>query len=230
MKQKNLLILIIVSMLLLDACQAPPSATQTEAISPVKSDLTPASTKTPAPTASLTATATATATPTPSEVVVTAVKGNVFIRRGPDLAFDPVSVLMDGQNAVALARDVLTGWLQIRVPDRPDATGWISIQTRFVVVRGEVADLPEVAPTEWPVPAWLRNCTLHPMLAKPGDILIPAVYEFPSNEIQISPGVYVIYDLEVGGNPEVMEIEIKEGSQIDILDDGNGNRRKCPVS
>jgi hypothetical protein len=173
-------------------------------------------------------TATIFPTPTPPKVTVAAVKGNVFIRRGPDFAYNAVSVLMDGQSAEALARDVLANWVQIPIPDRPHETGWISIQTRFVEVSGDSAKLPELTPTDWPVLASVRNCTYHYMEANPGGIVIPAVYNFPENDVQINPGVYIIRDLEVEGNPEVMEVEVKEGLQIEILYDGGGEHKKCP--
>jgi len=166
-------------------------------------------------------------TPTLQAIVVTAAKGNVFIRRGPDLAYDAVSVLMDGQSVKALARDVLAKWLQITIPGHPEKTGWISIQTHFVSVSGEVMSLPEITPADWPVLASLRNCTNHLMVVDPGGILIPAVDNFPENDVQINPGIYTIHDGEVDGSPEVMEVEIIEGSDIDIRDDGDGNHKKC---
>jgi hypothetical protein len=163
----------------------------------------------------------------PSTIVVTAVKGNVFIRRGPDLAYNAVSVLMDGQSAEALTRDVLGKWVQIPIPGYPKETGWISIQTRFVTVSGDIMKLSEVMPTDWPVLASLRNCTYHYMEANPGGIVIPSAYNFPDNDVQINPGVYTIHDIEVDGSPEVMQVEIKEGSEIDIRDDGDGDHKKC---
>ncbi|MEW6400844.1 MAG: SH3 domain-containing protein [Chloroflexota bacterium] len=178
---------------------------------------------------SYTPTAMASPTQTLPSVTVTAVNGNLFIRRGPDLAYNAVSVLMDGQSAKAFARDVLGKWLQISLPDNPKETGWISIQSRFSDVSGEVMDLPEVMPTDWPVQASLRNCTYHQMEAYPGGIVVPSVASFPENSVQINPGVYTIHDVEVDGGPEVMEIEVKEGAAIDILDDGDGDHRKCPV-
>jgi hypothetical protein len=178
-------------------------------------------------TPSLISTATMSSTPRHPKIVVTAVKGNVFIRRGPDLAYNAVSVLMDGQSAEALTRDVLGKWLQISIPGHPKETGWISIQTRFVTVSGDIMKLPEVMPTDWPVLASLRNCTYHYMEANPGGIVIPSVYNFPDNDVQINPGVYTIHDIEVDGSPEVMQVEIKEGAEIDIRDDGDGDHKKC---
>jgi hypothetical protein len=171
----------------------------------------------------------ASTTQTPEAVTVTAVKGNVFIRRGPDLAFNTVSVLMDGQSVKASGRDVLANWLQVSIPGHPKETGWISIQTRFVVMSSDIMKLPEVMPANWPVGASLRNCTYHQMEANPGGLVIPAADNFPDNDVQINPGVYTIHDIEVDGSPDVMEVEIKEGSHLDILDDGDGNHKKCAL-
>ncbi len=167
--------------------------------------------------------------PTGSTIMVRAVKGNVFIRRGPDLAFDPVGVLTDGQSAPALARDVLGKWVQIVIPGQAQRTGWISTQTQFVALTAEVAHLPEVSPIVWPVLASLRNCTQHAMEADPGGIPIPAINDFPDNDVPINPGIYTVHDTSVDGSPEVMQVEVREGMHVDIRTDGDGNRHKCPA-
>jgi hypothetical protein len=184
----------------------------------------PSSTPSPVPTATL-----AVSSPTSPAVIVSAVKGNVFIRRGPDLAFDSISVLMDRQSARALARDVLAKWVQIPIPGLGHKTGWISVQTHFVALTGDIMQLPELTPTDWPVLASLRNCTTHVMEADPGGIPVPAVSDFPDNEVTINPGIYTIHDTAVDGSPQVMEVEIREGQHIDIRTDGDGNHKKCPV-
>ena len=94
---------------------------------------------------------------------------------------------------------------------------------------GDVTKLPEIEPTDWPVPAFLRNCTFHNMTAEPGGILLPALSNFPANDVRINPGTYRVYDTDVDGAPEVLKVELKEGSAIDIRTDGDGLRRKCPV-
>ncbi len=197
-----------------------PASTNTVAPS-VGTLVTPA-TADPGPVATL-------AAPTPQGILVTAVNGNVFIRRGPDFAYNPVSVLMDGQSTEALARDVLSRWVQIPIPGHPGQTGWIAIHTHFVVVSGDVRKLREIAPADFPLMASLRNCTHHAMEADPGSTLIPALDSFPDNEVQINPGIYAIHDIAVDGSPQVMQVEVKEGSEIDIQRDGDGNHRKCPL-
>ncbi len=173
--------------------------------------------------------ATVATTPTAPAVIVTATNGNVFLRRGPDLGFNPISVLMEGQSATALARDVLAEWLQVPLPGNPDQTAWVSIQTQFTRVTGHVMSLPEVQPTYFPVPASIRNCTYHQMSVDPGNITLPSVDNFPANDVQVNPGTYVIHDTDVDGYPEVLKVSVSEGSAIDVRVDGNGEKRKCPV-
>ena len=158
-----------------------------------------------------------------------ATKGNLFIRRGPDLGFNPIAVLKDGQSARALARDVLSNWLQIPIPGQPDKSGWVSIQTHYSVVSGDVMNLPELAQTYWPVAASLRNCTHHQMEADPAGIVLPPVDQFPDNEVQMNPGTYAIRDIDVDRSPVVAEVVLQEGSAIDIRTDGDGVRKKCPI-
>jgi hypothetical protein len=178
---------------------------------------------------SIISTATLLPTLTAEPVTVVALKGDLFIRRGPDLAFNPISVLKDGQSATALSRDVLGDWLQIPLPDQPSVSGWISIQSHFTVVNGDVMSLPEFNQTDWPVAASLRNCTHHQMEADPAGIILPPVDNFPDNEVRINPGTYIIHDIDMDGNPSVLKVVLKEGSAVDVRTDGTGERRKCPI-
>lgn len=231
MRKTNIFMFLVPSILILNSCIAASSAAQTTVSLAKKNIISETiSTSTSSPAPSPISTATMPLLPTPEAVLVTAVKGNVFIRRGPDLAYNAVSVLMDGQSATARARDVLAKWIQISIPGHPKETGWISIQTHFAAVSGDVMTLPEIAPMDWPMPASLRNCTYHQMMAEPGEIIILALNDYPDNEIRINPGIYTIHDIEVDGNPEVMEVEVKEGSEIEIRDDGDGNHKKCAVT
>jgi hypothetical protein len=168
-------------------------------------------------------------TPSAASVIVTAVKGNVFIRRGPDFAFNAIGVLFDGQSLTALGRDVLAEWVQVPLPAQPIQTGWISIQSQYTVVDGLVMDLPEIEPSYFPAAASLRNCTFHQMLITPGNIVLPSLDNFPANEVRINPGTYVVLDTDVDGYPQVLKADVHEGSSIDVRVDGNGEKRKCPV-
>jgi hypothetical protein len=161
-------------------------------------------------------------------VTITAVKGNLFIRRGPNMAYNPISILAKGQTVTALARDVLARWLQVPLPGQPDKTGWVSIQTDYSQVVGEVRGLPEIMTTDWPVASYIRNCTYHQMLVEPGDVIIPSLLGAPDNEVWIYPGTYTVYDYDLQDLPEIMGVNLHEGIEIDIREDGNGEHRKCP--
>lgn len=225
----------VLSSILLQSCASATANLGTSTPHPnfVASALTTAS---PRPTVQETRTAPTAMTATfiaptivPSRVTVTAVNGNIFIRRGPDLAFNSISVLTKGQTAIARARDVLARWLEIEVPGDPERTGWITIVTSYTSVAGDVQGLPEVEQTIWPELASLRNCTHHLMTTDPGGVDIPPVDYFPDNEVRINPGVYSILDLDVDKYPEVLSVTIREGSALDILTDGTGEKKKCPL-
>ena len=181
------------------------------------------------------ATSTATATETvisPTEtsipkVSISAVKGNIFIRRGSDMAFNPIGVLYKNTSAEVVARDVLSNWVQIIIPNS-DKMGWVSIQTDYSKVDGDLKSLPEFTPTDWPIAAYLRNCTHHQMYIMPGEIVLPSSFGYPENETWIYPGSYSVYDIDVPGEPEVLQFDIREGVTVEILDDGLGEHRKCP--
>jgi len=169
--------------------------------------------------------------PTPTllpKVKISAIKGNLFIRRGPDLAYNPIGVLYKDTSAPVLKRDILSKWLQIVIPNS-DKMGWVSIQTNYSNVVGEVKDLPEFTPTDWPVPAYLRNCTHHQMYILPSEIILPSSYQTPENEVWLYPGSYSVQDLDVPGEPNVLDVNIREGTTVDIHDDGLGEHRKCPI-
>jgi hypothetical protein len=166
-----------------------------------------------------------TVTPSPS-VTLSVVKGNLFIRRGPDMAFNPVGVLYKGTSTKVIARDVLSKWVEVEIPNS-SKTGWVSIQTDYSQIEGDLKGLPEFTPTEWPVAAYVRNCTYHRMYLLPGEIVIPSSLEEPENEVWIYPGIYTVQDIDVSGDPEVGNITIQEGTEVEIRDDGSGEHRKC---
>jgi hypothetical protein len=166
--------------------------------------------------------------PTPSPVTITAVKGNLFIRRGPDLAYNPIALLLKGQSAIVLAHDVLGNWVEIPISTLPGKTGWVSIQTVFSSVSGNLMNMPEILPTDWPVPSYVRNCTHDQMIVEPGDTMLPSIDNSPDNEVWIYPGVHKVYDTDVDSQPEVLTVDLKEGMTVDVRVDGNGDHRKCP--
>ncbi|MBI5841826.1 MAG: SH3 domain-containing protein [Chloroflexi bacterium] len=188
-------------------------------------------TRPPEPTSTLPL-PTVTVTPIVEEIqvkdTITAVNGNLYIRRGPGLAYNPIGVLAKGESASVLARDILSDWVQISIPSQPGQTGWVSIMTGYSSMDGDVAGLPGIQVTDWPVASYLRNCTHHQMIVKPGDIIIPSLLQYPENEVWIYPGTYTVYDLDMDQYPEVAIVQLREGVEIDISLDGNGDKRKCP--
>ena len=88
-------------------------------------------TQTPSPTATVVI-PTETALP---KVTITAMMGNLFIRRGPGLPYNQIGVLHKGSSADVIASDVLSEWVQIIIPDS-NKTGWVSIQTEYSKLNG----------------------------------------------------------------------------------------------
>lgn len=167
-------------------------------------------------------------TPLPS-VTIIAASGNIYIRRGPGMEYNPIGVLHKGASAQIIAQDVLSDWVQIQVPET-DLTGWVSIQTMFSRIDGDLSQLPNFTFTEWPEPAYIKNCTEHDMMIAPGEIYLPSLYTNAQylNEIQVNPGTYIAYDLFIPGEPEAQEFEIREGTQAYITFNGLGVEHKCP--
>lgn len=169
-----------------------------------------------------------TATPTPlREVTITAVNGNLYIRRGPGMAYNQIDVLMKGESAPILYRDILSKWVQISIPGRSGQTGWVSIMTKFSSIEGDLSAIPAIQVTDWPVAGYLRNCSFHRMLVMPGGTVIPSLLQYPENEVWIYPGSYTIFDYDMPDTPEVMRVEMREGYEMDILYDGTGEKHKC---
>jgi hypothetical protein len=200
-----------------------PTPRAIETVSQTESNPTITPTHTSMPTATLQM---ATPTAALANVTITAVKGNLNIRRGPDVAYNPISVLYKGESAKVIAHDVLTKWAQIVIPGS-DKTGWVSLLTSYSSVEGDLAALPGFTVDDWPVIAYLRNCTHHEMFIMPGEITLPSSFGAPENEIWLNPGHYTVYDLEVPDLPEVKSFDIREGQEIEIIDDGAGEHRKC---
>ncbi len=219
--------------LLIAACTPPAAPIGTiqpgTSLPPATAATLPIPTRAATPQANIPAPAVPAATLAPARVTVIATHGNVYIRRGPDLGFNPIGALLDGQSATALARDVLSEWVEIGLPDQPGKTGWVSVQTQFTTIDGDLATLPEEQPDIWPVGATIRNCTFHQMLITPGNVIIPSVDNFPANDVRVDPGTYVIVDTDADGYPQVLKVEIREGSAVDIRVDGNGEKKKCPI-
>ena len=168
--------------------------------------------------------------PTPQQsVTITAVDGNIFIRRGPGMQYNPVGILIKGTSAQVIAQDVLSDWVQINIPGQ-DTTGWVSIQTPYSKIDGDLSQLPDFTFTEWPAPAYIKNCTEHDMFITPGNTYLPSLYMNAQylNEVQVDPGTYVAYDMFYPEEPEAQTLEIHEGMTGYITINGVGEGHKCP--
>lgn len=216
--------------LLLQACASAvtvtpppkPAATSQPATPTVPQPTVPAATPTPLPAA--TAQPTETVAP---RVVISAAGGNVFIRRGPGMAYNPIGVLFKGTSETVLARDVLSRWVQVRIPNS-EKTGWIFVNSGFTQVEGDLASVEDFTTTDWPVPGYLINCTHHDMYIMPGEVILPASFGYPPNDVWLYPGFYTVQDIMVAGEPKVLDIEMREGVDLEIRVDGSGEKRKCP--
>lgn len=182
----------------------------------------PTATTTPTPTVSITQSSTL------PVVTVTAMNGNVAIRTGPDIVFDAIAELKEGETVTALARSILDGWLQVPIPSQPGEVGWISTKTSYSVVSGNVLGLPRIDVVEWPTGSYLINCTTHRILVQPGDKTLQPVNDSPRNRVWFSPGVYKVYDVDVEGQPEITTIKLSSHTEVQIVTDGNRQRSECP--
>jgi hypothetical protein len=169
-------------------------------------------------------------TPSPSvgAVAITADKGNLNIRRGPGISYNPISVLKKGQSATAHGRDFLANWIMIDIPGGAGETGWVRTETDYSQITGDINSLPEVI-VDFAVPAYVQNCTYHLMVLQPGNIPVSSLLAFPDNTARVYPGEYTVYDDDVPDVGEVMTINVKEGMLIDIDVDGNSKRHKCEI-
>ncbi|MBN2386634.1 MAG: SH3 domain-containing protein [Anaerolineales bacterium] len=214
--------------LVLAACNLPTSVnanpTTTEPPTSMASD-TPAPSATPSSTLPEPPAATATAT-APAEVIITANSGNLNIRRGPGLYYNVVTSMVQGENATASGRDDQGTWLYVAIPANPAAFGWVSTQTQYSTISGDIFSLPIVAAAP-PLPAYIRNCTFHPMLVNPGGILLEPQTGAPANTAQFAPGVFTAADQSVAGSTP-HTISLAEGNTVDITKDGLDNVYACP--
>ncbi len=162
-------------------------------------------------------------------VTITATGGNLFIRRGPGLAYDSVGILDKDSSAKIIGKDVLSRWVQVNIPNSK-STGWISIQTQFSQIDGDLTTIPDFTFEEWPEPAYIKNCTEHDMFVDPEGLYLASLYSNKTgeNEVQVNPGEHIIYDLFVQGEPVIETVSVREGSTVYITVNGLGVGHKCP--
>lgn len=164
-----------------------------------------------------------------TSVTITAVHGNLYIRRGPSTKYSRVGVLMKGDSAEVIGRDVLSKWVQIKIPDS-EYTGWVSLLTEYSQLNGDLSHIPSFTFTDYPVPAYIENCTEHLLLVQPGEYYLENVFTAGQylNEIKLDPGVYTVYDMTLPNEPKLDSIDLQEGETAYITVNGLGESHHCP--
>ena len=232
MKRNNHLFAILILVAAMFACNLPgsqgqePSPTSTEAVINTKPTLSPTEASVPATSTTLPS-LTLEPSPTSNVVMITASGGNINIRRGPGVGYNPIAIFENGQSAVAAARNADGSWLNISLPGGSGQSGWINAKTQYSSITGDVNLLPVNSVTA-PEPAYIRNCTFHVMLVQPGETRIKNQTESPNNKLQFNPGNYEVFDTSVDGKKPVKTINLREGDTIDITKDGLENSYSCP--
>jgi hypothetical protein len=188
--------------------------------------VTQLATNTPTATLVPTLVATTPITPTPKTVSVAMMGGNLFVHRGPGLEYNYIGVLYDGETTVATGRDLISRWIRVELPSKPGVEGWITTETKYTRIYGDISNLPFVK-TEPASPAFIRNCTKHEIWILPADVYLLSKYEKPYNEEQFDVGVYQVYDTDIPGNVRLEDVSLSEGKTVDIRYDGNGDKSKC---
>jgi hypothetical protein len=183
----------------------------------------PQASATTVPTDAATATSTATQGP-PPVVTVSATGGRLNVRRGPGPEYDFVGAFLDGQSTTVTARNADAKWVLINVPNTSKSLGWITLETQYTSVNGDVTGLPlmQVGPA---VPAYIRNCTGREMMINPLGALLQPKGSAPENQLQFFPGEYSIIDMETEAS--VGDVTVIEGRTIDIKEDSSGTKYSC---
>jgi hypothetical protein len=165
-------------------------------------------------------------TRTPKDVMFTAIGGNLNVRSGPSINYNYIGVLYAGETVEAIGRDRISRWVLIELPNRPGVTGWVTTETEYSSVQGDVSILPFVQ-EEPASPAYIRNCTKHTMWISPTGVQLLSKFDEPYNEERFGVGTYQVYDLENPDNVPIQEISLSEGKTVDIRVDWTGERSKC---
>lgn len=162
-------------------------------------------------------------------VTITAARGNLYIRRGPDMAYSRIGVLKKGESAEVIGQDVLSRWVQIKIPNS-DLTGWVSIMTDFSEINGDLKTIPNFTFTDYPKPAYIKNCTEHVLLVMPGEFYLENLFTNAQglNEVRVDSGVYSIYDVTLPDEPLIQTVDIQEGETAYIMVNGLGEKHNCP--
>jgi hypothetical protein len=161
---------------------------------------------------------------------VTAVGGNLTLRRGPASAYNVLNYMLAGQTALAVGRNQAADWLLVQDPAGGGKTAWITAASRYSVVDGgaqAVQALP-IETVDPAVPAYIRNCTFHPMRIMPADVILKEMFDAPNNQRPSIPGVRGVRS-EPGGAIEGDVGGAARGETIDIEKDGLDNTYLCPA-
>lgn len=185
-------------------------------------------TSTPQTTPTL-VTATETESPASTSVSITAETGNLYIRRGPSTKYNRIGVLTKGMSAEVIGQDVLSNWVQIKIPDS-DNLGWVSIQTNFHRIDGDLSQIPDFTFPDFPVAAYIKNCTEHILLVEPGEIYLENLFTNAQglNEARLDSGIYSVYDATLPELKLIQTIDVQEGETVYITINGLGKSHKCP--
>lgn len=164
-----------------------------------------------------------------TSVTISAVGGNLYIRRGPSTKYSRIGVLTKGMTAEVIGRDKLSNWVQINIPDS-ESTGWVSMLTEYEQIDGDLSQVPDFTFTDYPVPAYVENCTEHLLLIQPGEYYLENVYTAGQylNEVKLDPGFYTVYDMSLPDEPQLDSIDLQEGETASITVNGLGISHKCP--
>ena len=169
-------------------------------------------------------------TPTPPtqleqtyQVSITVSGGNLSVRRGPSVDYNPIGFLADGAIAEVIGRDRVKRWVQIIYNGKK---GWVSTLTSYSEVEGPLDSLPVVyvAPAS---PAVIRNCTKHILWIMPSQVQLLTKFEQPYNEARFGTGLYQVYDLDGIDGVIIQEVNLLEAQTVEILRDGLGEKSKC---
>lgn len=206
------------------------------ACSPLAALSTATHTPSPSPTATTAPSPTETASPQPTEeptrtelapVTLHASGGNLNMRRGPGIGYNVLAALRNGEQGTITGRSQDSQWFYIGIPGQPGSSAWVSGASQYSLVQGDPTGIP-VMLVEPPAPAYLRNCTFHPVMIQPGNVLLAEQFDAPANQKQFNPGIYQGYDQSVEGYPKIFGVELREGNTIDITSDGLDNTYACP--
>lgn len=236
-KQIALFWFFLLTVQCLNACNIPgakdPTATATEAgrgeiptWTPRPQDLTAQATATKTPTVRRPVSATQASTKTPRVVRFQVSGGNLNVRRGPGLSYNFVGVIYDGEEAQVIGRDRISRWVKIELPSEAGKQGWVTTETRYSKIEGDVSSLPFIK-TEPAKAAFIRNCTKHKLWVLPEDVYLLSKYDEPYNEERFSVGVHFVYDLEDPKGGVLIEVSLFEGKRMDIRRDWEGEKSKC---